>query len=796
MPDIRHGTDPLTDREQEILACLAEGLSNREIAGQLHLAYDSVRWYNSQIYSKLGVNNRKDAIERATVLDLLEVESDTPQAEGKHNLPLPTTPFVGRHHEINELTARLNDGNMRLATILAPGGMGKTRLSLEVARSQIGRYTDGVFFVPLAPLSSPNDIVTTIAENIGFVFHGENPPAQQLVDFLKDRSMLLVLDNFEHLLEGALLVTDIVKSAQNVKLLVTSRERLNLHGENVYALRGLEFPTWETPEDALEYDAVKLFVQSANRVRSDFELHPDDLDFLARICRLTAGMPLGIELAAGWVDVLSLEQIAEEIQQGIDILETDMRDVPERHRSLRATFTHTWDRLTDNEKTVFARLSVFRGGFTLQAGEAVTEANARHLRKLARKSLIQTESNERYAIHELLRQYAGEQLQASDGLEAIKTKHAEFFAELFTPVGNATWGENPSRVALTKKLNPDFENVRVAWQFYTETKNLVGLQRLLNGIWMFLDQYSRSHEAVVLLEEALMRVAEEESEDAILLRAQVLVRQAWFYCDLGQRYKALSIYEQVLPAIEQFDSLDGVLLAYVGKGITLWFMGKLEEVLECLYRGSELVALSSTSRWRPFLENNKAPTYYEMGRYDDALQWEQSRPIDQQNPITLGMILYQLGRYDDAESYLLQAEQIVLSAIQTQTPHFYSVLANYRVLITINMFLGKDQQVGQLLQQALERTDNTRYAWVTLEILEVALDFFIVGKNYQTAIEILSLINHQSDETGFIRNRALKHQNMLQESVPQDVYADAWERGKMRELNALVTELLSKLRED
>jgi DNA-binding CsgD family transcriptional regulator len=225
MSDIRHQadnlSDPLTEREQEILGCLAEGLSNQEIANRLHLALRTVKWYNSQIYSKLDVSGRKEAVEQANVLGLLNIPSGTPILDGKHNLPSQITPFIRRRHEISELTALLNDETTRLITILASGGMGKTRLSQEVARIQIGRFANGVFFVPLAPLSSPKDIVTTIAENIGFIFHGENSPAQQLVNFLQDRSILLVLDNFEHLLEGAKLVTDIIKSSPKVKVLVT-----------------------------------------------------------------------------------------------------------------------------------------------------------------------------------------------------------------------------------------------------------------------------------------------------------------------------------------------------------------------------------------------------------------------------------------------------------------------------------------------------------------------------------------------------------------------------------------------
>ncbi len=282
--------EPLTERELEVLVYLGEGLSNQEIANKLYLAEQTVRWYNTHIYSKLNVNSRREAVERAQTLGLLTEAPIVPAVKGKHNLPVQATPFVGRATELAELTHLLND-DIRLITILAAGGMGKTRLALEASRLQIGHYADGVIFVPLAPLTSPSDIVTTIADNIGFSFYGENAPAQQLIDFLRERSLLLVLDNFEHLLDGAQLVADLIQFAPNVRLMTTSREKLNLHSETVYALRGLDFPTLQTPDDALRFDAVKLFLQSAHRIRSDFELHAHDLDYMTRICRLTEGSP-------------------------------------------------------------------------------------------------------------------------------------------------------------------------------------------------------------------------------------------------------------------------------------------------------------------------------------------------------------------------------------------------------------------------------------------------------------------------------------------------------------------------
>ena len=169
-------TETLTQREHEILVCLADGLSNQEIANKLFLAEKTVRWYNTQIYRKLGVSNRQEAIDRMQMFGLLNTPSESPATTGKNNLPAQSTPFVGRQHELIELTTLLNDSDTRLITILAPGGMGKTRLALEAARMQIGRYADGVIFVSLASLNSAADIVTTIAENIGFSFMANTSP--------------------------------------------------------------------------------------------------------------------------------------------------------------------------------------------------------------------------------------------------------------------------------------------------------------------------------------------------------------------------------------------------------------------------------------------------------------------------------------------------------------------------------------------------------------------------------------------------------------------------------------------
>lgn len=469
--------EPLTEREQEILTCLVEGLSNREIADRLFLSPSTVKWYNSQIYSKLGVSKREAAVDRAQALGLVGSTPERPPPDTRHNLAAQTTAFIGRQDELAAIAGLLADPDTRLLTILAPGGMGKTRLALAAAEGELRHFADGVFFVPLAPLGSPDNIVTAVADHVGFTFYGSDLPTKQLLDYFREREILLVMDNFEHLLDGATLVGEMLQAAPRVKVLVTSREKLNLSGETVFTLSGLHFPDWETPEDALDYDAVKLFMQSAQRVRPDFALQADDLTYLARICRLTGGMPLGIVLAAGWLDVMSLERIAGEIQQGIDILETDMRDVPDRQRSVRATFNYSWARLSEAEQEVFMKLSVFRGGFTSEAARMVAGADVRLLRRLVSKALVQALPDDRYEIHELLRQYGESQLNESDVAIAVQAAHSAFFMNFLARRETDVKGRR--QVAALQEISADFENIRKAWLWSLRYERFDALDRAL-----------------------------------------------------------------------------------------------------------------------------------------------------------------------------------------------------------------------------------------------------------------------------------------------------------------------------
>ncbi len=277
--------------------------------------------------------------------------------------------LVGRDGELAELTRLLGDPACRLLTLTGPGGIGKTGLASEVAARHAGVFADGVVVVPLQAVASAQYLISAVADAVGVPRAGATDPRGQLLDFLQPRRLLLVLDNFEHLVEGVDLVTDMLKAAPEVRLLVTSRVVLNLQEEWIYPVGGLGVPPDEAAEAAESSSAVQLFVERARRVRRDFSLEAERGAVL-RICRLTDGMPLAIELAAAWARTLPCSVIASEIERNLAFLATGLRNVPERHRSVRAAFDQSWRLLAEEERAVFRRLAVFQGGFH---GEAAAE---------------------------------------------------------------------------------------------------------------------------------------------------------------------------------------------------------------------------------------------------------------------------------------------------------------------------------------------------------------------------------------------------------------------------------------
>ena len=418
-----------------------------------------------------------------------------------HNLPPQMTHFVGREAELAQLQELLAEPDVHLITILGPGGIGKTRLALALAGRMLPNqggykthpYKNSVYFASLASLETVDLLLPAIAETVNFRFTEGDNQQGQLLRYLAGKAMLLVLDNFEHLLAGARLVDEILQAAPYVKIIITSRVRLNQQVEQLFPIGGMAYPPVKgaASQDSTlalgDYSAVQLFVQCARRVRPDFGLTADNQAYVSDICRLLQGMPLGIVLAASWLESLSTRAISREMQQNLDFLATDMGDVPQRQRSLRAAFHHSWRLLNDREKEIFCQMSIFRGGFTRAAAQAVTGATLRDLQALVNKSLLLLGPERRYDVHELLRQFAAEKLSEMVEVEtAVRECHSAYYCSLLQQ-HTFNW-HNARQLETLAEVTREADNIQAAWGWALQNE---AWQRLYGAIdsWCWYHQW-------------------------------------------------------------------------------------------------------------------------------------------------------------------------------------------------------------------------------------------------------------------------------------------------------------------
>jgi len=434
--------ESLKRREIEILKLIDSGRSNSEIAKHLHLTQGTVKWYNNQIFSKLGVKNRTEAVKVAQDNNLLE---NSEQEEAQHsaihgNLPPQLTTYVERGDEIRELKQLL--ASNRLVTLTGPGGSGKTRLGLKVANEIANKYRNGVWQIELAPISDPSVFVKTFATLFRLPENSEEDLIDTLTRYLRDEHMLILIDNFEHLLDSASIIAEILKAAPKVSFLVTSRERLSLYGEQEHPVYPLALPDMKANLSKIELEkteAINLFVQRAKSSHPKMKLDANDMKEIAQICIRLDGLPLAIELAASQVRIYPPKALLKRLTADIGLLPDGPRNLPDRQKTLESTIDWSYQLLDADQKKIFDRLSIFRDGAIIEAIEVICAESSHKpipeiMVDLVEKNLVipieQQNGEIRFNMLETIREFSKKMFNQNQDVEDIGARHAEYFTDL------------------------------------------------------------------------------------------------------------------------------------------------------------------------------------------------------------------------------------------------------------------------------------------------------------------------------------------------------------------------------
>jgi DNA-binding SARP family transcriptional activator/predicted ATPase len=525
------------------------------LAGQRSAALAQYQTCTGLLEKELGAepgDEMRSLYEQLLAGQKLLPESAGTRREQVSSFPSLATPFIGRQEELALVEAALEDTQCRVLTVVGPGGVGKSRLAIQAGRAQAGTRLHGAHFIPLAGVDAPDFLTAAIAHAIRFSFHGRGDIQAQLLGYLRDREMLLVLDNFEHLIEGAPLLEKILAHAAGVKLLVTSRQRLKLEGERTLILSGLGYPSdgqdglaWH---DLEEFSAIGLFSEIASRLGVQLKSRQKDWPAIAHICQLVEGLPLGVELAAAWLKLLSPQEIAREIERDLNFLAVSHPELPERHHSLQAVCDTSWRLLAEEERSVLSSLSVFRGGFTLEAARQVAGATPHLLSALADKSLLRRRAENYFDIQELLRQYAENRLcELPEKSESARQRHCTYYrafvAQRKSCLEQALKRGERSE-AILEEFDQESDNLQASWHWLLrQPGEAANIEAYIEGLGLVYDYQGRPQEAARLYELGLGWEAE-------FAQPPNQPRQArWEYC-LGKAYLNLGMVERGKQQLE------------------------------------------------------------------------------------------------------------------------------------------------------------------------------------------------------------------------------------------------------
>jgi predicted ATPase/DNA-binding XRE family transcriptional regulator len=697
------------------------------------------------------------------------------ELETTYHLPIQPTPFVGRRRELALLQRLLDAPDSRLLTLVGPGGSGKTRLAIEAAHTNSAAFAHGAHFVSLASAGSADTVLFAIGDVLGCPFDGQAAPAVQLAAYLRDKTLLLVLDNVEHLLDAAAVLADLLAATPDLKLLVTSRERLTLQGEWVVPLDGLDYPATADDDDFESYSAVQLFVQSAQRVQPDFALQGKAPDVL-RICQLVEGMPLALELAAAWARLLPCAQIVQQLESSLDFLAAPLRNVPARHRSLRAVFDQSWTLLNPAEQTALAKLSVFRGTIDLEAAQEVGGTSLALLASLVDKSLIHVDGRAGYALHDLLRRHAADHLaQQADAAghqeraityltvaaerasqAGVQRKAAGFLGQAIAIAEAAgksdlladlhhKRGHALSQVGMWVEAHPELVAALAAARPEDVDQRVRILLELSDGVFYLYDVAAQRQHVMEPLAQA-----EAAQRDDLVVAATVKLGPV--EANDGNLREALRLYERTIAKGGD---------AHPDFGLTLYWLGRYTDAVDHLRRTLALVQVETADQLYQLQDLGLALAG--IGQYAEAVQvFEQARQLSQKHEVwpllarsVSVMAGFHLDLFDYAGSEALAKEARALA----RSAEF--VLAEVSAGLDLLFSLVRRKEVeraAQLADEVSATVEKARgsHAWLfRLRFTQARAELALAREDWPEAQRLAETAIQQSRAAGRVKYEAL-----------------------------------------
>lgn len=470
------------------------------------------------------------------------------------NLPIQTTPFIGRDEEIRKIYGLLYNPDCWLLTLTGIGGIGKTRLAIQVGQELSEAFPDGIYFVSLEGMKTISALVPKIAETLGLSFHPQEGSLNtQLISFLRDKSLLIIFDNFEEFVSEAAILNQMHAATASVKFLVTSRERLEISSEWVFEVQGLDYPELDIAsfDEVHRYHAIELFSHTARRTSSRFQISEENYREIVAITQFVEGLPLGLEMAASWVNLLSPREILAEIRINLDFLKTELLDTPLRQRRMRAVLDYSWKCLNREEQFALAMLSVFQGGFTWVAAEKIAGVSLADLKKFMDRSFVRRKDTGGYHIHELMRQYALEKLcQSPENFKNTRDRHAVYYCVALGSWGNGLKG--PDQVELLPVIRREIDNIQAAWVWVTQEKQIEQIKMGLEGLCYFYLRTLRNQEGLQACQLGLAALEGAEAECQPEIRVILLAWKSIFCLNLDDHETAGNSIDSALEMMAEF----------------------------------------------------------------------------------------------------------------------------------------------------------------------------------------------------------------------------------------------------